>query len=133
MATRKTILTLVDVVGALANDTLSNNVYMLDNNASKGSTGEGSERLKTQVKRGDQLIWLIQAIEPESFVTIADIIIDKAYCEPVEQAYEGTDITFWSATVKKVPETNLPYQIKMKMGNRDHELVTPQTPFLIGA
>lgn len=131
MAKTITISALVDVVGALAAESLQNSIYLTDNNKLNGSTDEGTEVLKTKVKKGDQLMWTSMSLEPEAYASITGIIIDSEYCEPEQRPYVGSDITFWIGTVKKDLEA-VPYKIKIKVGNRQLELTTPNSPSLIG-
>jgi len=126
-----TITPIIDIVGALADGTLSKNLYLLDNNKANGSSGEGTETLKTMVEEGDQLIWSIMSLEPEAFASITDIVIDSAYCEPQQRTYPGSDVVYWFGQVKKNLKTT-PYSLKIKVGNRDEELLTSSTPCLVG-
>ncbi|MCK4763579.1 MAG: hypothetical protein KAW12_15370 [Candidatus Aminicenantes bacterium] len=125
------IITVVDIVGVFASGTLSKNIYMIDNNKANGSTDEGTGVLKTMVEEGDILVWIVQALEPEAYASITGIEIEKEYCEPKQKPYEGTDITFWVGRVKKNLKA-VPYNLKIKVGNRDKELLTPNPPYLIG-
>ncbi|WP_075602924.1 hypothetical protein [Saccharicrinis aurantiacus] len=128
-----TIVSVVDVVGALTTDSLENNIYLLDNNKNGGSSELATETLKTKVNKGDTLLWTIMPMEPESYSAIANIEIDKAVCEPKQLTYEGSDVTYWSATIKK-DFIEAPYSIHFKLGNKEH-VVKPNKnsrPALIG-
>ncbi len=132
MATKTiTIATVIDVVGALASDTLSEHIYLMDTNKANGSTGLGTENLKTMVKKGDRLVWTLLTLECEAYAIIEDIIIDKDYCKPKKKTYEGTDITYWVGTVKKDVKV-APYKIKFKVGSRVQEMTIASTPCLVG-
>lgn len=124
MATKTiTIASVVDVVGVLATDSLSGQAYFMDTNKANGSTGQGTENLKTVVTKGDRLVWTVTPLEVEAYVAIDDIVIDKDYCEPKQSTYEGTDITYWTGTVKK-DMTLTPYSIKFKVGTRAEPIAT---------
>lgn len=126
-----TIVTVIDVVGALATESLSENVYLLDTNKMGGSENIGTDYLKTAVQKGDRIVWTIQALECEAFASIEDIIIDHEYCEPKQETYKGTDVTYWVGTVKKNVKL-VPYNIKYKVGSRPEGMTTTSNPALIG-
>ena len=126
-----TIMTMIDVVGALASNSLTNNIYMIDDNKLNGSQDLGTGVLKTKVEQGDNLLWVVLSIEPEAFGTITGIIIDPDYCEPEQQYYVGSDVAYWQGTVKKDLQS-VPYDLKIRIGTRDEELTTPEAPSLIG-
>ena len=113
-----TIVSVIDVVSALADGSLNKNIYLLDNNKAGGSTGEGTDVLFSKAKQGDTLVWSVMPIEPEVYVGITDILIDKEYCDAEKKLYEGTDISYWTGTIKK-EITNLQYQVKYKVGTRE--------------
>jgi hypothetical protein len=128
------ITAVVDVVGALATRGLSGNLYLLDTNKTGGSTGIGTEELKTKVKKGDQLLWTVLPLECEAYASIDDIMIDSAVCEVEQRTYPGTDISYWAGTVKKDIDA-IPYQISFKLGTRIEPITTASSalsPFLIG-
>lgn len=126
------IVALVDVVGALASDTLDQNIYLIDNNKENGSSGEGTEILKTVVEDGDTIIWNIAPIEPEAYASIADIQIDNNFCETEEKRFEESDITYWSGKVRgDSKEKYVYYKLKIKLGIHEKELVTENSPCLV--
>ncbi len=126
-----TIATVIDVVGALATDSLSGQIYLMDSNKVNGSTAQGTEHLKTVVEKGDKLVWIVGPLECEAYAAIDDIIIDKDCCEVEKKTYEGTDISYWSGTVKK-DVTLTPYSMKFKVGTRDEPIATASTLSLVG-
>jgi hypothetical protein len=126
------IMAVVDIVGALATGSMKGNLYLLDTNRANGSTGLGTEELKTEVKKDDQLHWTVLPLECEAYVSIDDILIDKELCEPQQKTYPGTDITYWIGTIKKDVDV-APYHIKFKVGTRVDPMITASTPFLVGA
>lgn len=113
------ILVIVDVVGALASDTLDGNIYLIDNNQKNGSTDEGTDQLKTQVEVGDKILWNILPLEPEAFATVSDIVIDPEYCKVEKKKYQESDIMYWLGTVKKQPKV-LPYKLRIKLGTQEN-------------
>ena len=126
-----TIASVIDVVGALANDSLSGQVYFMDTNKANGSTHQGTENLRTVVKKGDRLVWTVIFLECEAYVAIDDIIIDKDCCEPKKEFYEGTDVSYWVGTVKK-DVTITPYSVKFKVGTRAEPIATDSSLCLVG-
>lgn len=126
-----TIAAVLDAVGALATDSLSGQVYFMDTNKANGSTGQGTENLRTVVEKGDRLVWTLTSLECEAFGDIEEIIIDKDSCEPEKKVYEGTDVTYWTATVKK-NITITPYTIKFKAGTRAQSIPTASPLYLVG-
>jgi len=126
------VTAVVDCVGALATLSLHGNMYLYDTNKAGGSTGNGTEELRTKVRAGDQLLWTVFALECEAYVSIADIVIDKEVCEPERKVYPGTDVAYWVGTVKKGSSAVTPYQIKFRLGTRTDPMTTPVSPALIG-
>jgi hypothetical protein len=126
-----TILSLIDVVGALSEDTMKANVYLFDDNKTNGSSDEGTGVLKTKVKAGDKLIWTLMSLEPESFAEICDITIDPEICKAEKKMYPQSDVAYWEGEVlKEVSST--PYKITFEVGTRRQKIETEETPALIG-
>lgn len=125
------VVTLVDVAGALASGTLSNNLYLMDNNKTNGSSDEGTEILKTRVRAGDQLLWTTVSLEPEAYASITGILIDSDYCEPEQRSYAGSDVTYWIGKVKKNLDL-VPYKLEIKVGTQNKAMVTVSSPSLVG-
>ena len=125
------IISVIDVVGALATDSLDGNFYLMDSNKAYGSTFQGTQNLKTLVKLGDKLVWNVQPLECEAFASIADIIIDKDICEPKKKLYGGTDVNYWVGIVKKDVE-HVPYKIAFKVGIKKEPMVSDTGCSLIG-
>jgi hypothetical protein len=132
MATKTiTIASVIDVVGALATDSLKGEVYFTDTEKANGSTGHGTDSLKTMVAAGDRLVWTVTFLECEAYAAIDEIIIDEKYCEPEKKVYEGTDVSYWSGIVKKNVSL-VPYTIKFKVGTRDESIATATPLYLVG-
>ncbi|MEX3105455.1 MULTISPECIES: hypothetical protein [unclassified Streptomyces] len=127
-----TITAVVDAVGVLASDSTEGEVYFYDTNKAAGSTGFGTGELRTKVKRGDQLLWSTIALECEAHVAIAAIDIDSSVCEPQRKVYPGTDVSFWTATVKTDLDGAVPYRISFQVGTRTEPITAVQSPSLVG-
>jgi hypothetical protein len=126
-----TIASVIDVVGALATDSLNGEIYFMDTNKENGSKEQGTDQLKTMVSTGDRLVWTVTFLECEAYAAIDDIVIDKSYVEPKKEIYEGTDVSYWVGTIKK-NVSFLPYSIKFKVGTREESIATTSSLCLIG-
>ncbi|OON80069.1 hypothetical protein [Streptomyces tsukubensis] len=124
------ISAVVDCVGALASRSMEGNLYLYDTNKAGGSTGFGTEELKTRVREGDQLVWSVLALECEAYVAIDGIVIDSAICEPERKVYPGTDVVYWTGTVKQSTEEPVPYQLQFNVGTRGTPITTTVSPVL---
>lgn len=111
------INTLIDVLGALASDTMENNIYLVDSNKAQGSTQLGTGQLHSSVQVGDIVRWTVESLEPEAFATITAIEIDSSVIDVTMMTYPGSDVTYWQGKVKKKFET-LPYQLQVLLGTQ---------------
>ncbi len=126
------VVCVVDVVGALANNTLSGNINLVDNNKTYGSTDEGTEVLKTMVRAGDTVVWVVQPLECEAHASIEGVLIDKSVCVPEKKFYEGTDVAYWIGKIEKnIKLDEVPYSLQFKIGSRVTEMATSAIPMLV--
>ncbi|WP_175412048.1 hypothetical protein [Streptomyces sp. TRM64462] len=125
------VTAVVDCVGALASRATSGHLYLYDTNKAGGSSGQGTEALRTRVKAGDELIWTCLALECEAYVAIDGIDIDPDICEPERRVFPGTDVVYWTGTVKKDAESPVPYRIDFRLGTRDEPVPTAVSPVLV--
>ncbi|MFI2608755.1 hypothetical protein [Kitasatospora sp. NPDC018619] len=125
------ITAVVDCVGMLASQSTHGHLYLYDTNKAGGSTDFGTEELRTRVKAGDQLLWNVLALECEAFVAIDGIEIDHEVCEPVRRVYPGTDVAYWTGTVKKDAPA-VPYRIRFRLGTQVEPITTTVSPVLVG-
>jgi hypothetical protein len=129
------IVSVVDVAAALAADTLTGSIYLMDNNKANGSTDEGSEILKTKVRKGDQLVWVCVPLECEAHVSITAVDIDekyREYCDPTQATYPGTNVVYWLGEIRKDLEVTIPYNLKFQLGSRKGDMAMTAFPSLIG-
>jgi hypothetical protein len=129
------IVSVVDVAGALAADTLTGSIYLMDNNKANGSTDEGSEFLKTKVRKGDQLVWVSVPLECEAYVSITAVEIDekyREYCDPAKGVYPDTNVVYWLGEIKKDLDVTIPYNLKFRVGSHRDDMTTTTPPSLIG-
>lgn len=127
-----TILSLIDVVGALASDSMQKNLYLFDDNKSNGSYNLGTGLLKTRVKKGDKIIWTLMALEPEAYAQISKIeMADPSVCRLTKNKYPKSDVIFWEGEVLK-EITSAPYTMTFEVGTHKQEVQTLDSPSLIG-
>lgn len=129
------ITAVVDCVGCLADGSLRDNLYLYDTNRPAGSTGLGTEELRTRVRPGDRLVWTVLPLECEAYVAIAAILIDAAVCRPERRVYPGTDVAYWIGTVTGNGSGAgvVPYRIAFTVGTRTEPMVSEATPALMVA
>ncbi|WP_405579620.1 hypothetical protein [Streptomyces sp. NBC_01190] len=126
------ITAVVDCVGALAAQDMHGSLYLYDTNKAGGSTGFGTDELRTRVRGGDQLLWTALALECEAFVSIDAVVIDTDVCEPERKVFPGTDVSYWIGTVKKDTADAVPYQLSFRLGTRT-EPITTTVPLILDA
>lgn len=124
------INTLIDVVGALAAETLTDNVYLIDNNESYGSTHEGTDQLQSSVKVGDIVLWTVESLEPEAFASIEEIKFDSTCIRVEQRTFRGSDVTYWVGEILKKFD-RCPYEMKILLGTQDEPLQTDTNPALV--
>ena len=125
------IVTMVDVIGALATRSLEGRLYMVDSNKEGGSQQEGTGALKTCAAEGDGLLWTVRPIDPESFAAISGVDIPKEYCEPEKKYYPDSDIAYWEGKVKQNLSGEVAYSITLELGTTKIQLMS-KGPRLIG-
>lgn len=129
------IIAVVDVAAALSGDQMEGNLYLVDNNRKNGSTLQGTDQLRTFVRKDDVIVWAIQALECESEARIVEIVgLPADVCEVEENTFPGTNVTHWTGVVKKDIEKALPYSLKFYLASREKPMSSPPTrkPCLIG-
>ena len=129
------IVSVVDVVGALAANDLTGSFYLFDDNKSRGSLDEGTESLKTKVAKGDQVVWTSLPLECEAYVSISSVEIDKRYkdyCDVRKDVYPGTNVVYWLGEIRKELDGPIPYTLKFKLGSHKSDLAISSAPALIG-
>lgn len=127
-----TITSVVDPVAALASGSLDDSLYLYDTNRTAGSTGFGTPELRTRVRKGDTLLWNAIPLECETYVAIVGVDIDSRIAEPVRKVYPGTDIAFWTATVKRDLTGPVPYRLSFLLGAVAEPFAAEASPSLVG-
>ena len=128
-----TITAVVDPVAALGAGTIDGSLYLYDTNRTEGSTGFGTLELRTRVHKGDTLLWNALPLECETFVALVGVDIDRRIAEPVRQIYPGTDIAFWTATVKQEPTQPVAYRLSFLLGAVAEPFIAGLSPYLVGS
>jgi hypothetical protein len=129
------IVTIVDVIGALSSGALRNNLYMADNGW--GSAGKGTAGLATACYPGQQINWVIHALDVQTAVRIDAITFLKVDNTP---AAEGLVIApeigdprhaYWAGFVPcYLPPGLYGYRLKLQMGRGNLSVMSVDTPAL---
>lgn len=129
------VMAMLDVVGALGSGTLSQSLYLFDNNRREGSTGHGTSSLKTVAQQGDVVVWTTMALECEAFTRLDRVEIDVAYAEYVTLdagAFSETPEVYWFAKIlKPLPATSIPYHLSYRLGSAPEPYRAPTASLLI--
>lgn len=127
-----TIMAMIDVANALADRSLAGNLYFLDNHRTGGSIHEGTEVLRTQVRKGDELVWMVHSLQAETFVEMSGITLsaEPGAIELSKQYFRDTDIVIWVGKVKKHLEQAIPYKVDFDIGSSPVTMTTPRCPSL---
>ena len=112
------IIGIIDIAQALADNSLENNLYWLDNNSSFGSQFQGTDHLKTAIRRGDTVQWFVSGLQVETVVDIANISGPAAeIANPVStQIMPG--MSFWIGKISPSASGLLQYSVALQVENR---------------
>lgn len=118
------ILVALDTIGILASNTLKGNIYLFDNNKLMGSSGEGTENLKTKITFNQDeevsLVWNVMSLECESFASISQIVADEKYIKIERLRYPSSDVVYWKgSTIKRFDY--LKYKLSIIVGTSGTE------------
>jgi hypothetical protein len=108
---------ILDVCGALTDETLGGYLRLFDNNRSLGSTGWGGRDLATSVTRGDRVRWWLTPIECEAYFTLDAIVFSGCEFAPVRRFHEASRAYLWTLDVGEAPFTDAPYEMLLTLGN----------------
>lgn len=126
-----TIKSVIDVAAVLDTQALDNNLYLYDSNRRSGSKREGTSQLATAVKKGDRIAWVMAPLECEIYTEIVQIGIPSAICEVVSHVFPGTNIVYWTGTVKKAITDEIKYSITYGLGPTRLQVATVEGPSLV--
>jgi hypothetical protein len=116
------IVVAVDAANALAAETLTGNIWLLDGNRYRGSTGEGTERLETAVEGAQIMNWLVASIDGVTTVTLEnvsgeaverDIVVAHKYESP--ELGEGKGY-WWGGMADATRPGRYAYNLELDLG-----------------
>lgn len=112
------VLLVVDVENAIATNNLQANVYMVDNNKTSGSHGEGGSELHTACRDGQLVQWRAVGVVPENNVQIHEFFGD-AITDGIISPRDNDGV--WSARIESrgVSKT---YQYSMYLSFNGHTM-----------
>jgi hypothetical protein len=129
------IVTIVDVIGALSSGALRGNLFMADNGW--GSAGKGTAALATACYPGQQINWVVHALDVQTAVRIDAISFLKVDNTP---AAEGLAVApdigdarplYWAGFVPcYLPAGLYGYGLKLQMGRGNLSMMSVDTPAL---
>jgi hypothetical protein len=120
-----TVLGIVDITQCLANMSILNNVYWIDNNRLLGSRNEGTNTLITSVKNGDIINWVVIGLEVETMGYIHGI--EGSVVPIAAPAFDpSSPFGSWKGTVNTSQRGFFPYTITLLV----EDIVMPMTTTL---
>ena len=127
------IVTVVDVVGALASESLDGNIHLIDNSRSSTTTGQGTAELSTTCKHGQVINWLIYAVDLQSPALIHNIDFEGSVNPCLKLQPYGAPVfgPYWAGIVKLEADLKsgvYPYRLEIEMAGRT--MTMNQTPAL---
>jgi len=139
MQTQININIAVDVVKALSEKTLEDNMYMMDNSAF-GSVHQGTEKLRTECQPGQTIHWIVYAIDLQTPVTIKNITFISSDGEPQAENTESNNYSYTDNPDLKTWTGILPYMVcgkeyryrlELQMGEGKNSIMSIETPSLV--
>lgn len=117
------INTVIDVVGVLADDSLQDNIYLIDNNKKLGSKNQSTDHLHTAVKVDDEIFWSVESLEPEAYGMVSQVEIDPNFVETTVKTFPGSDVLYIYGKVKQKFE-HLNYNLVVNVGTENKTLTS---------
>ena len=125
----------VDVIRALSEESLKDNLYMMDNNPfSDGlqSSGQGTDYLTTSCTPGQVIKWVVHAIDLQTPVSIRNIefIVEGDHEQPgghgVEEHSNRPDLKIWTGIVPSTMVVGQPYRyrVELQMGDGQNSVMS---------
>jgi hypothetical protein len=129
-------VTIVDVIGALSSGALWNHLYMADNGWS--SVGKGTAELATACYPGQQINWVVNALDvqtaalidaitflsPDNASTMQEFVIGPRFGGAPQNSY-------WAGFVPcYLPPGRYGYRLKLQMGHGNRSTMSIDTPAL---
>ncbi|NET03368.1 MAG: hypothetical protein F6K16_01245 [Symploca sp. SIO2B6] len=130
------IVTFVDAVGAISDETLIGNLFMMDNSGFQ-STYQGTANLCTFCYPGQRIHWVIYPVDVQTPVGIKNItfIPDNVVLEPVSSMgsdSEKLDLNIWSGYVPNyiLPNKEYKYRLEIQIYEGKKSVMYVDTPSL---
>ena len=133
------IITVVDVIGALSDGTLDDNLWMMDNSPWQ-SIDQGTANLSTLCHPGQLINWVIYAIDLQTPVVIRNItFIGVDGSSGIQHQVDGTGVesdklhlNVWSGVVPYyiVPCVKYRYRLELQMYEGKNSTLYVDTPSL---
>ena len=97
-------------------------IYLIDNNLSHGSSGQGTATLNTNVPQGTHICWSLLSLDPTSDIGLYLQDIGPSEVFGAGRTPQQVTSTTWTGTVKATGHT--PYEIRFS-------IVPPDSPALV--
>lgn len=112
------VIGIIDIAQALADNSLENNIYWLDNNSSVGSQFQGTNHLKTALKRGDFIQWVVSGLQVETVVDIANLSGPAAEMATPVLTQIMPGVSFWTGKIPPTASGLFQYTVALQVENR---------------
>jgi hypothetical protein len=126
----------VDVIKALSDKTLEENIVMMDDSR-MGSTGQGTPMLATCCKPGQAIRWVVYAVDLQTSVSIKRISFYGSDQQHSPAAASGIqevnpDAKEWTGIVPCM-ERGRPhrYRLELQMGKGEYSVMAIETPSIV--
>lgn len=113
-----TIIGFVDVAQVLADSSLDNNLYWLDNNSGAGSLYQGTNHLKTAVKNGDTVQWIVSGLQVETRADIVKLAGPLEGIANIASVPIAPGINFWIGQISTNATGLFQYDVTLKVESR---------------
>lgn len=120
-----TIIGAIDIAQALADNSLKNNLYWVDNNASQGSKNLGTGSLATSITRNSRVLWVVSGLEVESSAEIASITGPAGIMANPVPTLILPGVSFWIGQIPFSAIGTYDYYVTLNVENRLMTIPTP--------
>jgi hypothetical protein len=138
MKPKVNIIAVVDVIGALSDETLGNGNLCLADDGAFDSRGQGTTELCTVVAPGQVVQWTALAVDVQTPVEIRSITFIGDGTDapaPVDQpaSDENLDLDVWAGVVPAGLTPGVPYRyrLELKMHEGPHSVLSVDSPALM--
>jgi hypothetical protein len=120
-----TVFGIVDIAQALADDTLTGNLYFLDNNKDLGSQFLGTDHLRTALRPGDLIQWLVYGLQVETVADIVSIAGPAAVIANPTSIAVAPGIAIWVGKIAPTANGIYQYSVVLSVEHRTMGLSSP--------